>query len=172
MLAGLELPPAVEAERAVTAGLASLRSGAHRGVVGDSPPGAGKSALVVRAAVDLAAADEPLIITAQINKQVDELIERLAQKALELSIGIPSGTGAALGLTSRHRHACVVVALAGITELLDGRPSVEPVHLNPPVTFPDGWEAHCQLLGMLAAGWQSYIPRYGNLGELNGHHQH
>jgi AAA domain len=44
-------------------------------------------------------------------------------------------------LTSRHRHACIVVARAGIPELLDAHPSVEPVHLNVPVKFPDGWEA-------------------------------
>ncbi|SCL53469.1 Part of AAA domain-containing protein [Micromonospora citrea] len=87
MRAGLEVPPAVEAERVVTAVLADLRSGAHRGVVVDSPPGAGKSTLVVRAAVELAAAGEPLIIVAQTNEQVDDLIDRLARKAPELRIG-------------------------------------------------------------------------------------
>ncbi|RZU73662.1 AAA domain-containing protein [Micromonospora kangleipakensis] len=87
MLAGLEVPPAVEAERVITAVLADLRSGAHRGVVVDSPPGAGKSTLVVRAAVELAAAGEPLIIIAQTNEQVDDLIDRLARKAPELRIG-------------------------------------------------------------------------------------
>ena len=45
-------------------------------------------------------------------------------------------------LASRHRHACLVVARAGIPELLDAHPSTEPVHLNVPVKFPDGWEAH------------------------------
>jgi AAA domain-containing protein len=45
-------------------------------------------------------------------------------------------------LTSRHRHACVVVARAGIPELLDAHPSTEPVHLNVPAKFPDGWEAN------------------------------
>src|ERR1700738_5034192 len=44
-------------------------------------------------------------------------------------------------LASRHRHACVVVARAGIPELLDAHPSAEPVHLGVPVKFPDGWEA-------------------------------
>ncbi|HUZ27338.1 MAG TPA: AAA family ATPase, partial [Streptosporangiaceae bacterium] len=44
-------------------------------------------------------------------------------------------------LTSRHRHACIVVARAGIPELLDAHPSTEPVHLNVPAKFPDGWEA-------------------------------
>jgi len=52
-------------------------------------------------------------------------------------------------LTTRHRHACVVVARAGIPELLDAHPSTEPVHLNVPVKFPDGWEAHQSLLAHL-----------------------
>ena len=64
-------------------------------------------------------------------------------------------------LTSRHRHACVVVARAGIAELLDGHPSTEPVHLGVPVTFPDGWEANQSLLAHLTAvrdGW-AYADR-------------
>ncbi|MER5703684.1 AAA family ATPase [Micromonospora sp. NPDC002296] len=89
---GLEVPPAVEAERVITAVLADLRSGEHRGVVVDSPPGAGKSTLVVRAAAELAAAGEPLIIIAQTNEQVDDLIDRLARKAPELRIGRLSAT--------------------------------------------------------------------------------
>jgi hypothetical protein len=52
-------------------------------------------------------------------------------------------------LTSRHRHACVVVARAGIAELLDAHPSTEPVHLNVPVKFPDGWEANQAILAHL-----------------------
>jgi hypothetical protein len=54
-------------------------------------------------------------------------------------------------LTSRHRHACVVVARAGIAELLDAHPSTEPVHLGVPVKFPDGWEANQSMLAHLAA---------------------
>jgi hypothetical protein len=53
-------------------------------------------------------------------------------------------------LASRHRHACVVVARAGIAELLDAHPSAEPVHLNVPVKFPDGWEANQAVLAHLA----------------------
>jgi hypothetical protein len=49
-------------------------------------------------------------------------------------------------LASRHRHACVVVARAGIPELLDAHPSAEPVHLGVPVKFPDGWAAHHSFL--------------------------
>jgi hypothetical protein len=53
-------------------------------------------------------------------------------------------------LASRHRHACVVVARAGIPELLDAHPSTEPVHLNVPVKFPDGWEANQALMAHLS----------------------
>lgn len=54
-------------------------------------------------------------------------------------------------LASRHRHACVVVARAGIAELLDAHPSAEPVQLGVPVKFPDGWEANQSVLDHLAA---------------------
>ena len=52
-------------------------------------------------------------------------------------------------LASRHRHACIMVARAGIQELLDAHPSTEPVHLNVAVKFPDGWEAQQALLAHL-----------------------
>lgn len=52
-------------------------------------------------------------------------------------------------LTSRHRHACIVVARAGIAELLDAHPATEPVHLNVPAKFPDGWEANHAILAHL-----------------------
>jgi len=45
-------------------------------------------------------------------------------------------------LTSRHRHACVVVARAGISQLLDAHPSTGRMYLNEVVKFPDGWEAN------------------------------
>ena len=53
-------------------------------------------------------------------------------------------------LASRHRHACIVVARAGIPELLDAHPSAEPVHLGVPVKFPDGWEAQQSFMAHLA----------------------
>ncbi|MDO0917773.1 AAA domain-containing protein [Streptomyces sp. DT2A-34] len=49
-------------------------------------------------------------------------------------------------LTSRHRHACIVVARAGIDRLLDDHPTNEPVHLGVDAKFPDGWEAHQHVL--------------------------
>jgi hypothetical protein len=53
-------------------------------------------------------------------------------------------------LASRHRHACIMVARAGIPELLDAHPSTEPVHLNVPAKFPAGWEANQAVLARLA----------------------
>jgi energy-coupling factor transporter ATP-binding protein EcfA2 len=51
-------------------------------------------------------------------------------------------TGRLCVLLSRHRHACVVVARAGIRDLLDRHPSTRPVRLDVPPKFPDGWRAH------------------------------
>ena len=79
--------PAAEAGRVVEAVLRDLRGGDHRGVVVDSPPGAGKSTLVVRAAGELAATGAPLMIVAQTNEQVDDLIERLGARSPEVTVG-------------------------------------------------------------------------------------
>lgn len=51
--------PSAEAARATGAILSDTLHGTARGVVVDSPPGAGKSTLVVRAALELAAAGRP-----------------------------------------------------------------------------------------------------------------
>jgi len=53
-------------------------------------------------------------------------------------------------LTTRHRHACVVVARAGIPELLDAHPHSDPVHINVPAKFPDGWAANHAVMAHLA----------------------
>ena len=79
--------PAAEAAGVIAAVLADLDDGAHRGVVVDSPPGAGKSTLVVRAAGQLASAGDPLMVVAQTNEQVDDLIARLAVGFPELPVG-------------------------------------------------------------------------------------
>jgi hypothetical protein len=59
-------------------------------------------------------------------------------------------TGRLCVLASRHRHACIVVCRAGVTELLDDHPSTEPVQLGVTVKFPDGWEANHAVLSHLA----------------------
>ncbi|CAM5519361.1 helicase [Streptomyces tanashiensis] len=79
--------PSAEAARATSAILADTLHGTARGVVVDSPPGAGKSTLVVRAALELAAAGRPLMVVAQTNAQVDDLVLRLAEKEPGLEIG-------------------------------------------------------------------------------------
>ncbi|MBT2412029.1 ATP-binding protein [Streptomyces sp. ISL-12] len=79
--------PGAAATRATDAILADTLHGTHRGVVVDSPPGAGKSTLVVRAALELAEAGRPLMVVAQTNAQVDDLVLRLAEKNPELPVG-------------------------------------------------------------------------------------
>ena len=54
-------------------------------------------------------------------------------------------------LTSRHRHACIVVARDGIPDLLDAHPSADPVPFNTQPRFPNGWEANQALLEHLGA---------------------
>jgi hypothetical protein len=79
--------PGAEAAAATAAILESTLRGRARGVVVDSPPGAGKSTLVVRAARELAAAGESLMIVAQTNAQVDDLADRLATADPRLPVG-------------------------------------------------------------------------------------
>ncbi|MGW2203949.1 AAA domain-containing protein [Streptomyces sp. NPDC001774] len=79
--------PSAEAARATAAILADTLHGSARGVVVDSPPGAGKSTLVVRAALELAEAGRPLMVVAQTNAQVDDLVLRLAEKRPDLPVG-------------------------------------------------------------------------------------
>ncbi|MFE1319835.1 AAA family ATPase [Kitasatospora phosalacinea] len=82
--------PGEAADRAVAGILDAVvrpAPGAPRGVVVDSPPGAGKSTLVVRAARELVGAGERLMIVAQTNSQVDDLVDRLASKAPGVTIG-------------------------------------------------------------------------------------
>ncbi|MFF5143673.1 AAA domain-containing protein [Streptomyces sp. NPDC013157] len=82
-----DFDPAAAAAQATAAILHDTLHGADRGVVVDSPPGAGKSTLVVRAALELAAAGRPLMVVAQTNAQVDDLVLRLAEKNPELPVG-------------------------------------------------------------------------------------
>jgi hypothetical protein len=50
---------------------------------------------------------------------------------------------------SRHRFACIVVARAGIRDLLDRHPRRSPVYLEVPPKFPDEWRAHQVVMGHL-----------------------
>ncbi|MEU6118017.1 AAA domain-containing protein [Streptomyces sp. NPDC047117] len=82
-----DFDPGAAATAATGAILRDTLHGDRRGVVVDSPPGAGKSTLVVRAARELAAAGRPLMVVAQTNAQVDDLVLRLAEKDPELPVG-------------------------------------------------------------------------------------
>ena len=109
----LSVPPAAEAARVIDAVLADLTAGDHRGVVVDSPPGAGKSTLVVRAAAVLAAADRALMIVAQTNEQVDDLIARLGAASPGLSVGRLSAVDYAPSERVRAHPMCRVGAKVG-----------------------------------------------------------
>ena len=99
---------AVVAGRAVTAALADFTAGHHRGVVVDSPPGAGKSTLVVRAATQIAGGGEPVMVVAQTNEQVDDLVDRVAREAPAVRVGRLSSKDYVP--TARVAHANVTVA--------------------------------------------------------------
>ncbi|MEU2388953.1 AAA domain-containing protein [Streptomyces sp. NPDC012461] len=98
------------ASAATTAILSDLADARHQAVVVDSPPGAGKSTLVVRAAQELAAGGERPIIIAQTNNQVDDLIKKLAG----------SHPGIALGRLSASDYS-PPPALDGLTNTIIGR---------------------------------------------------
>src|SRR5436190_11468213 len=104
---------AIDADEAVATILADLGATSdHRGVVVDSPPGAGKSTLVVRAAGELAAAGGPLMIVAQTNEQVDDLIERLGVRSPEVRVGRLSAVDYEASQRVRDHPACRVGAKA------------------------------------------------------------
>src|SRR5215470_1405527 len=76
-----------EVERVIRRVLTDLANADHHGVVVDSPPGAGKSTLVVRAATDIARGGESVMVVAQTIGQVDDLVHHMAQAAPEVRIG-------------------------------------------------------------------------------------
>ncbi|MEV6886050.1 AAA domain-containing protein [Streptomyces sp. NPDC051135] len=85
--------PAAAAAAATQAVLADMADGRHQAVVVDSPPGAGKSTLVARAAQELTDGGERPIIVAQTNNQVDDLVARLAREHPGSAVGRLSATG-------------------------------------------------------------------------------
>lgn len=52
-------------------------------------------------------------------------------------------------MLSRHRQACIVVGRAGADRLLAEFPDSDPVFLDEPEKFPDGWEANSLVLDHL-----------------------
>ena len=53
-------------------------------------------------------------------------------------------------MLSRHRQACIVVGRAGADRLLAEFPDSDPIFLDEPEKFPDGWEANSMVLDHLA----------------------
>lgn len=53
-------------------------------------------------------------------------------------------------MLSRHRQACIVVNRAGAMRLLEEFPDSDPMFLDEPERFPDGWEANHLVLEHLA----------------------
>jgi hypothetical protein len=53
-------------------------------------------------------------------------------------------------MLSRHRQACIVVGRAGAARLLEEFPDSDPMFLDEPEKFPDGWEANYLVLQHLA----------------------
>ncbi|WP_433856433.1 AAA family ATPase [Streptomyces kronopolitis] len=115
---GRPFDPAAAAAEATDRILHDTLHGTARGVVVDSPPGAGKSTLVVRAARELAAAGRPLMVVAQTNAQVDDLVLRLAGKDPQLPVGRlhssePGSFDPALSTLPAVRTSARVADLAG-----------------------------------------------------------
>ncbi|WP_220729703.1 AAA family ATPase [Streptomyces radicis] len=95
--------PAARADAAVARVLHDVDHTTGRGVVVDSPPGAGKSTLVVRAAAHLAEGQGPVMVVAQTNEQVDDLVDRLATRHPRLRVGRLLKSGGTLpGRVRRH----------------------------------------------------------------------
>ena len=83
----MSIAEAAERARQATDQILADLATAGQGVVVDSPPGAGKSTLVVSAAAELARNGARVMLVGQTNEQVDDLIDRLAGDNPDTPIG-------------------------------------------------------------------------------------
>ena len=120
-MSGVSIKDAAARARAVTDAILIDLAGAERGVVVDSPPGAGKSTLVVAAAASLAERGERVMVVGQTNEQVDDLIDRTASEHGVLQIGRLSAQD--YTPTPRVARHANVTARNAIADLVD-RPLV------------------------------------------------
>jgi hypothetical protein len=79
--------PEQRSRAAVASVLADLAATQQRALIVDSPPGAGKSTLVVAAALAYLGETDTIAILAQTNNQVDDLIIRLHEAAPDVPLG-------------------------------------------------------------------------------------
>ena len=113
----MSVKDAAVSARAVTDAILADLAKAERGVVVDSPPGAGKSTLVVAAAASLAERGERVMVVGQTNEQVDDLIDRMASDHGVLRIGRLSAQDY-IPAPRIARHANVTARTA-IADLID-----------------------------------------------------
>jgi hypothetical protein len=161
---------------------ADLLSGGHRGVIVDSPPGAGKSTLVVELAGRLAGTGEPVMVVAQTNEQVDDLVDRLATAhgSSGLTIGRLSASGyvpterVVRHLDSRHGSGgpdavdgCVTVA-GKVADLRSPAVTVATAAKWARIgdaPWPEGgwrWAILDEAYQMRSDGLLAIAPRFGN----------
>lgn len=158
----LELParhtPRTDPEAVAAVALVVRRALDRGAVTQDEHPGGPTPLTADRIAVgtahrDQAAAVRTALAGLGVTGVTVDTANRLQGREYDLTVvlhplsGLPDATafhletGRLCVLASRHRHACVVVARAGVAALLDDHPSTEPVQLGVTVKFPDGWEA-------------------------------
>ena len=113
----MSVSDAAASARAVTDAILADLAKAERGVVVDSPPGAGKSTLVVAAAASLAERGERVMVVGQTNEQVDDLIDRMAGEHGVLRIGRLSAQDyTPAPRVARHPNVTARTALADLID--------------------------------------------------------
>lgn len=108
----------------------------------------------VRFALDQAGVDPDSLVVSTANKvqgreyEVVLVWHPLAGRRDATAFHLESGRMCVM--LSRHRQACVVVGRSGADRLLAEFPDADPIFLDEPEKFPDGWEANSLVLDHLA----------------------